>query len=202
MDSGIFKEPRQPSDQQVEGLIKRSIPLEVRKRTAAGRGPGQPPKREDPKEIIMTKKLYSMFAMLSLTLMLAVVSVQAQSGRKVEVNVPFDFSLGNKTLPAGAYSIREYSQNSILIASADGKTHVLAMTLGTPQSDVTESALSARLIFRQYGNQYFLAQIWMTTGSDGRELNQSDAERRAAKEQKLASGGQKLKKVEVAARAR
>jgi hypothetical protein len=134
--------------------------------------------------------------------MLAVVSVQAQSGRKVEVNVPFDFSLGGKALPAGAYSIREFSQNSILIESADGQTRVLAQTPGTAQAGAGERATQERLVFHQYGDQYFLAQVWMMRGSDGRELNQSGAERQAAKEQKVAEGGAKLKKIEVAARVR
>jgi hypothetical protein len=165
-------------------------------------GTGPPPKREDPKEIMMTKKLYSTFAMLSLILMLAVVSVQAQSDIKIVVNVPFDFSLGNKTFPAGAYSIKEFSHNSILIESADKQTRVIAQTPGTVQANANERASQERLIFHQYGNQYFLAQVWMVRGSDGRELNQSGAERQAAKAQKLASGGAKLKKVEVAASAR
>ncbi|MDT4955445.1 MAG: hypothetical protein QOJ02_3583 [Acidobacteriota bacterium] len=151
---------------------------------------------------MMTKKLYSAFAMLSLVLMLAVISVQAQSRGKIEVNVPFEFSLGNKTLPAGAYSVRQLSRNSILIESADGQTRVIAQTPGTAQAGEGERATQERLVFHQYGNQYFLAQVWMTRGSDGRELSQSGAERQAAKEQKLASGGAKLKKVEVAASAR
>jgi hypothetical protein len=140
--------------------------------------------------------------MLSLILMLAVVSVQAQSGMRVEVNIPFDFTLGNKTLPAGVYSIREYSQKSILIVSADGKTRVLAMTPGTARTEANGGAAQERVVFHQYGDQYFLAQVWMMRGSDGRELNRSSAERQAAKEQKLASAGAKLKEVEVAVRAR
>lgn len=150
----------------------------------------------------MTKRLYSTLAMLSLILMLAVVSVQAQSGMRVEVNIPFDFTLGNKTLPAGVYSIREYSQKSILIMSADGKTRVLAMTPGTARIEAGRGAARERVVFHQYGDQYFLAQVWMMRGSDGRELNQSSAERQAAKEQKLASADAKLKEVEVAIRAR
>lgn len=150
----------------------------------------------------MTKKLYSMFAMLSLCLMLAVVSVHAQSGNKLTVNIPFDFSIGNQTLPAGEYSVKQFSQRSMLIESADGRTRAIAQTPRIVQDGANEGTPQEKLVFHQYGNQYFLAQIWMFRGSDGRELNQSDAERQAAKEQKLASGGAKLKKVEVAARAR
>jgi hypothetical protein len=150
----------------------------------------------------MTKKLYSTFAMMGLFLMLAFVSVSAQSRGKIEINVPFDFSLNNQTLPAGAYSIKQLSQNSMLVESADGQTRVIAQTPGRVQWDANEKAPQEKLVFRQYGNQYFLAQVWMVRGSDGRELSQSSAERQAAKEQKLATGGEKLEKVEVAVRAR
>jgi hypothetical protein len=152
--------------------------------------------------MMMTKKLYSTFAMMGLFLMLAFVSVSAQSKGRIEINVPFDFSLGNQTLPAGAYSIRQLSQTSMLIESADGRTRVIAQATGRVQMDTNEKAPQEKLVFHQYGDKYFLAQVWMVRGSDGRELNQSSAERQAAKEQKLASGGAKLKRVEVAARVR
>jgi hypothetical protein len=151
---------------------------------------------------MMTKKLYSTFAMMGLFLMLAFVSVSAQSRGKIEINVPFDFSLGNQTLPAGAYSVKQLSQNSMLVESADGQTRVLAQTPGRIQIDANEKAPQEKLVFHQYGKQYFLAQVWMVRGSDGLELGQSGAERQANREQKLATGGAKLKNVEVAARAR
>lgn len=150
----------------------------------------------------MTKKLYSTFAMMGLFLMLAVVSVSAQSRGKIDVNVPFDFSFDNQTLPAGAYSIRQISQNSMLIESADGQRRVIAQATGRVQLDANEKASQEKLVFHQYGDRYFLSQVWMVRGSDGRELSQSRGERQAAKEQKLATGGEKLKKVEVAASAR
>jgi len=140
--------------------------------------------------------------MMGLFLMLAFVSVSAQSKGKIEINVPFDFSLGKQTLPAGAYSIKQLSQNSVLVESVDGQTRVIAQTPGRVQMDANEKAPQEKLVFHQYGNQYFLAQVWMVRGSDGRELNQSSAERQAAREQKLATGGAKLKKVEIAARER
>jgi hypothetical protein len=151
---------------------------------------------------MMTKKLYSTFAMMGLFLMLAFVSVSAQSRGKIEINVPFDFSLGNQTLPAGAYSIRHLSQTSMLVESADGRARVIAQATGSVQMGANEKVPQEKVVFHQYGNQYFLAQVWMFRGSDGRELNQSSAERQAAREQKLANDGAKLKKVEVAARAR
>lgn len=150
----------------------------------------------------MTKKLYSTFAMLSLFFMLAVVSVQAQSESKLAVNIPFDFQIGNKVLPAGEYSVKRLTQTSMLIRSADGQRSAIAVTPRTARTGENEKAAQERLVFHKLGNQYFLAQVWMNKGSEGRELNKSDAERQAVKEQNLAMGGTAPQKVAVAASAR
>lgn len=141
--------------------------------------------------------------MLSLFFMLAVVSVQAQSKGKIAVTVPFEFQIGSKTLPAGNYNVKPLSQNSMLLQSEDGQQRAIVVTNNRVQADANEKAAQERLVFHQYGNKYFLSQVWMVRGGDGRELNKTDAERQAAKEGNLASsGGAKIQKVEVAARAR
>lgn len=150
----------------------------------------------------MKKKLYSTFAMLSIMVMLAVVTVQAQSRGKLEVNIPFEFQIGNQTLPAGEYSVKRLTQNSILVQSADGQESVIAQTPGTVQAKSNRTAAQEKLVFHKYGSQYFLSQVWMVRGSEGRALNQTDAERQAAKEQSLARSGAKPQKIEVAARVR
>jgi hypothetical protein len=154
------------------------------------------------KELIMNRKLYSTFAMLSLLLMMAVVSVQAQSRGKIAVTIPFEFQIGNKTLPAGEYSVKQLTPNSMLVQSDDGQASALVVTNNRVQADINERAAQERLVFHQYGSQYFLSQVWLVRGGDGRELNKTGAERQAAKAQNLASGGAKIQKVEVEARAR
>ena len=150
----------------------------------------------------MKKKLYSTFATLGLAILLMVASVQAQSVGKLEVNIPFEFQVGSKTLPAGQYSVKRLSQSSMLIRSADGQFSLIAQTPKVLTSDEKGKALMEKLVFNKYGQQYFLSQVWMVRGSDGRELYKSDAENQAAREQTIASGGAKSQKVEVAARVR
>jgi hypothetical protein len=151
---------------------------------------------------MMKKKLYSTFAMLSLAILMAVVSVSAQSGTKLEVNIPFEFQIGNQTLPAGEYSVKRLTQNSVLLRSRDGQRSAIAQTPRAIAAEASEKAAQEKLVFNQYGKQYFLSQVWMARGSDGRELYKSEAEHQAAREQTMASGGAKAQKVEVAARAR
>ena len=148
----------------------------------------------------MTKKIYSTFAMLGLFLVLAVGSVQAQSGGSVNVNIRFSFQVGDKVLPAGEYTVRPLTQKSVVIKSADGREVLVALTPNSIKEGGKPT--SERLVFRRYGDQYFLAQVWMVRGADGRELAPSKAEREAAKSQTLARGGQKPETVEVTASVR
>jgi hypothetical protein len=155
---------------------------------------------DNKKEFMMKKKLYSTFAMLSVALLMAVVSVSAQSGGRLEVSIPFEFQIGSQTLPAGEYSVKRLTQNSVLVRSRDGKLSAIAQTSGTITAD--ENRKQEKLVFNQYGNQYFLSQVWMMRGGDGRALHKSDAEQQAASEQTVASDGAKSQQVEVAARVR
>jgi hypothetical protein len=150
---------------------------------------------------MMKKKLYSTFAMLSLLFTLSLVYAQAQSATALKVTIPFEFQIGSQVLPPGEYSIKRLSQNSIFIRSEDGEAKAIAVTTSTAEAGADEKGAQEKLVFHQYGNQYFLSQVWMVRGGEGRELNQTDAERQAAKGQNLAGGGAKAKRVEVAARA-
>ena len=145
----------------------------------------------------MTKKLYSTFAMLSLLFMLAVTSVQAQSGDSLQANIRFDFQVGEKVLPAGEYTVRRMSHNTLLIESADGSERLIAQTWN--KIDGIGKATRVKLVFNQYGDQYFLSQVWLNRGGDGRELKSTEAEREAARAQTLASGDKKPRTFAVVA---
>jgi hypothetical protein len=149
---------------------------------------------------MMKKKFYSTFAMMSLFIALAITSVQAESRGKLAINIPFDFNVGSKTLPAGEYTIKRLTQNSMLVASADGKQSAIAQALGSAQLGANEKRAAERLVFRQYGDQYFLAQVWMVRDGEGQALNKSDAEHKAADRLKLVANDARPLTIVVAAK--
>jgi hypothetical protein len=91
------------------------------------------------------------------------VSAQAQTaGAPIAVaNIPFSFNVGNKTLPAGKYTVTVLNPNSdrkvIQIRSANGHSSAMIQT----NSVTGKTSDDARLVFERYGDQYFfaLAQI-------------------------------------------
>ena len=115
----------------------------------------------------MNNKTYRIVAILGILLTFAVASAHAQAPSKVEVNIPFQFSAGKTTLPAGVYSIKRLSGNNVTLRSKDGKSSVI---LNAPVTDSsTDPNAVERIVFERYGDQVALAQIWLTADS-GRQV--------------------------------
>lgn len=115
----------------------------------------------------MRNKIYRVIAIFGMFLGFAMVNAQGQTPSKVEVDIPFEFSAGKTTLPAGVYSIKRMSGELLRLRSEDGKSAVI---LNAP---VTHTSIDAnakeRLVFSKQGEQYFLSQIWLNADS-GREV--------------------------------
>lgn len=133
----------------------------------------------------MKKELVKGFTMVAFVVVLALAaaaaSATAQSSGKVSADVPFEFSVGYKTMPAGEYSVQTVSSsgNSLLIQSRDGKTSALRLSDATSRIKNKSHAL---LVFHRYGERYFLAEVWNGADITGRQLLQSLEERAIERE--------------------
>lgn len=129
----------------------------------------------------MKKQAFRSITILGLLLVMTAVSVHAQSERSKAINIPFNFIVGQKTLPAGAYTIepnRRDSLNVWLVQSRDGRTSALFTTISVRASETQEKT---KIVFHRYGDQYFLSQIWTPGGNSGRVLRMPRLERDVAK---------------------
>jgi hypothetical protein len=115
----------------------------------------------------MNNKTYRIVAILGIFFGLAVVNVHAQAPSKVEVHIPFEFSAGKTTLPAGVYSIKRMSGNNVSLRSEDGKSSVI-LNAPVTDSSIDPNAVE-RVVFEKYGDQYALSQIWLTADT-GRQV--------------------------------
>ncbi|HLN97459.1 MAG TPA: hypothetical protein VK208_03155 [Pyrinomonadaceae bacterium] len=111
----------------------------------------------------------------------AVGSANPQAADKVVANIPFEFSVGYKTMPAGEYSVKSIlsASNALLIQSADGKRSALRLSEATNRA---KDRGPARLVFHRYGERYFLAQVWNGAENTGRQLIKSQEERAIERE--------------------
>ena len=118
-------------------------------------------------------------AFLGLGLLLAVSAAQAQEPR-VKANIPFDFVVGDRVLPAGEYQLSEMgaSGQAIAILSEDRKAKAVILTSACESSGPSKSS---KLVFHAIGGRYFLSQVWTEGYSQGRQLWESKAEIELAK---------------------
>lgn len=129
----------------------------------------------------MKNKGFRSITMLSILLTLAALSICAQSQTKRTLTIPFDFIVGQRTLPAGEYIVepnRRDFDRVWLIQSRDGRTSAL---FTTKQVQTNETPEQTKLIFHKYGDQYFLSQVWSPGGNTGHELLMTRTERELAK---------------------
>lgn len=131
----------------------------------------------------MLKGFTMLMLMVALALATAVVSANAQSPNTVRANIPFEFVVGDKTLPAGKYFVTATNAagDALMIQGADNGKAAIRLSVRT---EPDRKNTHARLVFHRYGQNYFLAEVW-SGESTGRQIVKSRQER--AIERELAS---------------
>ena len=115
----------------------------------------------------MKNKIYRVIAIFGMFFGFAMANAQGQAPSKVRVEIPFEFSAGKTTLHAGVYNIKRMTGELVTLRSEDGKS---AVTLNAPVTHSSSDPNAVeRLVFSKRGEQYFLAQIWLTADS-GRQV--------------------------------
>lgn len=113
---------------------------------------------------------------------LSTAKAQTSGSTPLIASIPFEFSVGNKTMPAGEHTIRCINPASDLkvlqLRSSDG--HVVAMV--RTNSVIGKSQETARLIFNRYGDDYFFTQAWLPADNTGMQAPWSRSEKRIARE--------------------
>jgi hypothetical protein len=135
------------------------------------------------------------FANATLLGLLLLPLAHAQMSVGLKGNVPFQFRIGDKTLPAGEYSLKRPSlgQQILIMRNLDAKGGSVAFH---PHSVSAKSSQETKLVFHRYGRTYFLSQVWQGLGEDtGLQLVQSKAERVIAHQM---AASPKHEKVELA----
>jgi hypothetical protein len=127
----------------------------------------------------MKKLALSLFGALSMLLLGG--SALAQTVH-IRLTVPFDFTVGNKTLSAGDYELRSAGQpdnpGMLLICRMGGP---IEMYIHASDLQSTNNASQTKVVFRHYGNLYFLSQVWTAGTHAGWEFPETRTELNEAK---------------------
>lgn len=143
-----------------------------------------------------SRSILSIFAALVLLAGLIAQGVEARASGNLVVQIPFDFQVAGKTLPAGLYVIERStlaSAEGLSLRNTNNKHGVYVLT-STVRSGSRQSG--SRLVFNRYKEQYFLSQLWTSGEASGRELIKTGRE--LSIERELTKAGAAPERVSVA----
>ena len=88
--------------------------------------------------------------------------------------VPFDFTVMNREMPAGTYVVEQINGGQALkVRNSDTKEAVLCIAAIREHGAGGEP----RLVFNRYGDRYFLSQVWFYDQNSGVKLSKTRAEK-------------------------
>ncbi len=135
----------------------------------------------------MKKQSFLLAGLLVLSSMAATQVARAQE--TMVADIPFAFTAGNATLPAGEYRVQKLDGNSavLLIRCSDASAAAMVITNG---ARANEPQSQSKLVFKRYDNRYFLSQVWTAGSISGRELPRSSQEKELALSARVETKGE------------
>ena len=126
----------------------------------------------------MTTKIINTLS--GLVLLLAVAApLHAGSilNHEMTVSVPFGFIAGDKSLPAGDYSVQVNPERGSVVLHQEGQRPLILLT---NQRESTNTPPRGKLVFKRYGANFFLSEVWNQDNATGQALTPSAAEKEMA----------------------
>jgi hypothetical protein len=123
----------------------------------------------------MKKQLWKVGAFLAALLATSIAVGQSNRGETV-ADIPFTFTVANHSLPPGHYTVTPVNQTLLRIFNSHNQGTVVLTTRveGKPPES------TGKMVFRRYGDAYFLSEVWVGASGTGREVFQSRSEEELA----------------------
>ena len=131
------------------------------------------------------KKFIQVCSLLSLLVIFGAASANAQSGFGVDVDIPFDFSVGDQSYEAGNYIVKvdRLTNGTATLSIHDTKTDEVQRVLMNGNGE--DAAGDIKLVFDNVGGRRVLTRV--RTPSRGYALVRTKAEKNAEKARSVAS---------------
>lgn len=113
---------------------------------------------------------------------LAVTQAGAQTSKEIQAHVPFAFTVNGTYMPAGEYLVQVGPEGeSLSVVSIESKDRLHCVVTMTDTGRLTADDSTPRLVFKRFGNAYFLAQVKADNGTPARVMPMGPAERHLAR---------------------
>ena len=120
-------------------------------------------------------------AVLAMTFALMSSIVAGAQTPLMKVQIPFQFTAGETTFPAGQYTIKAMGNGEKVLSIRNEKSPVANMVM-TDSAQHLEASSRTKLVFHRYGDNYFLAEAWIAGDKIGRAVPVRAREEGYAKE--------------------
>ena len=95
---------------------------------------------------------------VALVVLSGMAAAQRIGSTRIVAQVPFEFMVANKIVPAGEYVVQAFTMDgkTLVIRNAEAKVGLLSPS---SQSEGKQDASNYALVFKHYGDRYFLSGI-------------------------------------------
>jgi hypothetical protein len=127
-------------------------------------------------------KKHSIAVSILLGLFLLAAAAPGQAQQSLRVKIPFDFVANQTALPAGEYLVQPsgLASPALIVKRTDGGKPAVA-TMMSQSVDANGGKHESCLVFRVYGDRYFLSEMWIGGSVSGRQFPISRIEKELAK---------------------
>jgi hypothetical protein len=127
------------------------------------------------------KKRAIAVSILSVLFLLAA-ATPGQAQQPLRVKIPFAFVADKVALPAGEYLVQPARDGSpaMIVQRIDVRAGSAAILMTNP-AQANDSKSQSSLVFRVYGERYFLSEMWTAGERRGRQFRTSPIEKELAK---------------------
>jgi hypothetical protein len=132
-----------------------------------------------PAELISSRRQFMKYAKWLVAMTLVVLSgmaaAQLNSGSRLVSQVPFEFVVANKIVPAGecVVQVATIDGSTLMIRNADASVGLFSLSSRT---EGKQESQHYALVFKQYGGRYFLSGIKLQGSKIAYHLPESKAE--------------------------
>ena len=115
------------------------------------------------------------FVVVALLVLSGMAAAQLIGSTRIVAQVPFEFMVANKTVPAGEYVVQAFTMDgkTLVIRNTEAK---VALVSTSSQAEGKQDSSHYALVFKRYGDRYFLSGIKIEGSNITYRLPESRAE--------------------------
>jgi hypothetical protein len=112
---------------------------------------------------------------VTLVVLSGMAAAQLNSRSKIVAQVPFEFVVANKVVPAGEWAVRVAIMDGNILDISNAQTNAGVFSTSS-RTEAKQPASQYALVFNQYGDRYFLSGIKLQGSKIAYRLPESKAE--------------------------